>query len=139
MASDAVGKKKKEKDGKEPESYDDINQERSKGETDFIDAHGKKDTVADGDDAIKLLQIVRRVINKVNTSNNKLRKVIRISSSLLKHQSKTKKSKTEKVKNLSPKSLTTLMDMALKALKGQTVPEMKQIIASSEKERKASF
>ena len=48
MASDAVGKKKKEKDGKEPESYDDINQERSKGETDFIDAHGKKDTVADG-------------------------------------------------------------------------------------------
>ena len=28
MASDAVGKKKKEKDGKEPESYDDINQER---------------------------------------------------------------------------------------------------------------
>ena len=49
MASDAVGKKKKEKDGKEPESYDDINQERSKGETDFIDAHGKKDTVADGE------------------------------------------------------------------------------------------
>ena len=54
---------------------------------------------------LRLLQIVRRVINKVNMSNNKLRKVIRISSSLLKHQSKTKKSKTEKVKNLSPKSL----------------------------------
>ena len=30
---------------------------------------------------------------------------------------------------------STLMDMVLKALKGQTVPEMKQIIASSEKEK----
>ena len=30
---------------------------------------------------------------------------------------------------------STLMDMALKALKGQTVPEMKQIIASKEKEK----
>ena len=49
MAVDVKGKKKDDADGKEPEEYEDIAQNRSKGETDFIDAHGKKDVVVDGE------------------------------------------------------------------------------------------
>ena len=49
MAVDVKGKKKDDTDGKEPEEYEDIAQNRSKGETDFIDAHGKKDVVVDGE------------------------------------------------------------------------------------------
>ena len=47
----------------------------------------------------KLLRL-HKTLNKVNMLKVKLQKVIRISSSLQKHQLKTKKSKTEKVKNL---------------------------------------
>ena len=49
MGVDVKGKKKDDADGKEPEEYEDIAQNRSKGETDFIDAHGKKDVVVDGE------------------------------------------------------------------------------------------
>ena len=48
MAVDAVGKKKKEKDGSEEDERD----ENSEGEKDFVDAHGKKDVVVDGEKAI---------------------------------------------------------------------------------------
>ena len=49
MAVDAVGKKKKDKDGSEPDERDENNPE---GEKDFVDAHGKKDVVVDGEKAI---------------------------------------------------------------------------------------
>ena len=134
MASDAVGKKKKEKDGKEPESYDDINQERSKGETDFIDAHGKKDTVADGEKDAETTANSQK-------SNKQGKHVKQQTAKGDKNPIKSTEApvKDKEVKDgEGKKSVTkesTLMDMALKALKGQTVPEMKQIIASSEKEK----
>ena len=48
---------------------------------------------------------------------------------------KDKEVKDGEGKKSVTKEKKTLMDMALKALKGQTVPEMKQIIASSEKRK----
>ena len=134
MASDAVGKKKKEKDGKEPESYDDINQERSKGETDFIDAHGKKDTVADGE---KDAETTANSQKSNKQGKHVKQQTAKGDKNIIKSTEAPVKDKEVK-DGEGKKSVTkesTLMDMALKALKGQTVPEMKQIIASSEKER----
>ena len=189
MASDAVGKKKKEKDGKEPESYDDINQERSKGETDFIDAHGKKDTVADGEKDAETTANSQKSNKQGKHVKQQTAKgdknIIKSTEAPVKDKevkdgegkkSVTKES-TEQTECMDEKDFkphmmydpktgkgtmankyadhvkmdkmgythekpkeketkeSTLMDMALKALKGQTVPEMKQIIASSEKEK----
>ena len=134
MASDAVGKKKKEKDGKEPESYDDINQERSKGETDFIDAHGKKDTVADGE---KDAETTANSQKSNKQGKHVKQQTAKGDKNIIKSTEAPVKDKEVK-DGEGKKSVTkesTLMDMALKALKGQTVPEMKQIIASSEKEK----
>ena len=134
MASDAVGKKKKEKDGKEPESYDDINQERSKGETDFIDAHGKKDTVVDGE---KDAETTANSQKSNKQGKHVKQQTAKGDKNIIKSTEAPVKGKEVK-DGEGKKSVTkesTLMDMALKALKGQTVPEMKQIIASSEKEK----
>ena len=134
MAVDAVGKKKKEKDGKEPESYDDINQERSKGETDFIDAHGKKDTVADGE---KDAETTANSQKSNKQGKHVKQQTAKGDKNIIKSTEAPVKDKEVK-DGEGKKSVTkesTLMDMALKALKGQTVPEMKQIIASSEKEK----
>ena len=134
MASDAVGKKKKEKDGKEPESYDDINQERSKGETDFIDAHGKKDTVVDGE---KDAETTANSQKSNKQGKHVKQQTAKGDKNIIKSTEAPVKDKEVK-DGEGKKSVTkesTLMDMALKALKGQTVPEMKQIIASSEKEK----
>ena len=189
MASDAVGKKKKEKDGKEPESYDDINQERSKGETDFIDAHGKKDTVADGEKDAETTANSQKSNKQGKHVKQQTAKgdknIIKSTEAPVKDKevkdgegkkSVTKES-TEQTECMDEKDFkphmmydpktgkgtmakkyadhvkmdkmgythekpkeketkeSTLMDMALKALKGTTVPEMKQIIASKEKEK----
>ena len=134
MASDAVGKKKKEKDGKEPESYDDINQERSKGETDFIDAHGKKDTVVDGE---KDAETTANSQKSNKQGKHVKQQTAKGDKNIIKSTEAPVKDKEVK-DGEGKKSVTkesTLMDMALKALKGQTVPEMKQIIASSEKKK----
>jgi hypothetical protein len=53
MAVDAVGKKKKEKDGKEPDAEYGDQTDTPDGEKDFVDAHGKKEVAVDVDDAIK--------------------------------------------------------------------------------------
>ena len=189
MAVDAVGKKKKEKDGKEPESYDDINQERSKGETDFIDAHGKKDTIADGEkdaettansqksnkqgkhvkqqtakgdkNPIKSTEAPvkdkevkdgegKKSVTKESTEQTECMDEKDFKPHMMydpktgkgtmanKYADHVKMDKMgythEKPKEKETKE-STLMDMALKALKGTTVPEMKQIVASSEKEK----
>ena len=189
MAVDAVGKKKKEKDGKEPESYDDINQERSKGETDFIDAHGKKDTVVDGEKDAETTANSQKSNKQGKHVKQQTAKgdknIIKSTEAPVKDKevkdgegkkSVTKES-TEQTECMDEKDFkphmmydpktgkgtmankyadhvkmdkmgythekpkeketkeSTLMDMALKALKGTTVPEMKQIIASSEKEK----
>ena len=127
----ASGRKKKEKDGKEPESYEDISKERGTGETDFIDAHGKKDVAVDVNDAIK-----QTTKTAQDTKQGK-----HVKGQTAKGDTKPIKSTEAPVKDKEvkdgegKKSVTkesTLMDMALKALKGQTVPEMKQIIASKE-------
>ena len=184
--ADAVGKKKKEKDGKEPESYDDINQERSKGETDFIDAHGKKDTVADGEKDAETTANSQKSNKQGKHVKQQTAKgdknIIKSTEAPVKDKevkdgegkkSVTKES-TEQTECMDEKDFkphmmydpktgkgtmankyadhvkmdkmgythekpkeketkeSTLMDMALKALKGTTVPEMKQIIASKE-------
>ena len=189
MAVDAVGKKKKEKDGKEPESYDDINQERSKGETDFIDAHGKKDTIADGEkdaettansqksnkqgkhvkqqtakgdkNPIKSTEAPvkngevkdgegKKSVTKESTEQTECMDEKDFKPHMMydpktgkgtmanKYADHVKMDKMgythEKPKEKETKE-STLMDMAVKALKGTTVPEMKQIIASKEKEK----
>ena len=182
--ADAVGKKKKEKDGSDPESYDDINQERSKDETDFIDAHGKKDTVVDGEkdaetttDSQKSNKQGKHV--KQQTAKGD-KNVIKSTEAPVKDKevkdgegkkSVTKES-TEQTECMDEKDFkphmmydpktgkgtmaktyadhvkmdkmgythdapketkeSTLMDLAIKALKGTTVPEMKNIIASKE-------
>ena len=184
--ADAVGKKKKEKDGKEPESYDDINQERSKGETDFIDAHGKKDTVVDGEKDAETTANSQKSNKQGKHVKQQTAKgdknIIKSTEAPVKDKevkdgegkkSVTKES-TEQTECMDEKDFkphmmydpktgkgtmakkyadhvkmdkmgythekpkeketkeSTLMDMALKALKGTTVPEMKQIIASKE-------
>lgn len=184
MAVDVVGKKKKEKDGKEPESYDDINQERSKGETDFIDAHGKKDTVVDGEkdaetttdsqksnkqgkhvkqqtakgdkNPIKSTEAPvkdkevkdgegKKSVTKESTEQTECMDEKDFKPHMM-YDPKTGKGTMAKTyadhvkmdkmgyTHDAPKETkeSTLMDMALKALKGTTVPEMKNIIASKE-------
>ena len=182
--ADAVGKKKKEKDGSEPESYEDISKERGTGETDFIDAHGKKDTVVDGEkdaetttDSQKSNKQGKHV--KQQTAKGD-KNVIKSTEAPVKDKevkdgegkkSVTKES-TEQTECMDEKDFkphmmydpktgkgtmaktyadhvkmdkmgythdapketkeSTLMDLAVKALKGTTVPEMKNIIASKE-------
>ena len=48
--------KEDDTDGKEPEEYEDMRPNRSKGETDFIDGHGKKDMIVDGEKEAKKLK-----------------------------------------------------------------------------------
>ena len=128
MAVDAVGKKKKDKDGSEPDERDENNPE---GEKDFVDAHGKKDVVVDGEKAIDDTSKTAK-----DTKQGK-----HVKQQQAKGDSKPIKSTEAPVKNKevkdgegkqSIKTESTLMDMALQALKGKTVPEMKQIIASKE-------
>ena len=131
MAVDAVGKKKKDKDGSEPDERDENNPD---GEKDFVDAHGKKDVVVDGEKAIDDTSKTAK-----DTKQGK-----HVKQQQAKGDSKPIKSTEAPVKNKevkdgegkqSIKTESTLMDMALQALKGKTVPEMKQIIASTEKEK----
>ena len=128
MAVDAVGKKKKDKDGSEPDERDENNPD---GEKDFVDAHGKKDVVVDGEKAIDDTSKTAK-----DTKQGK-----HVKQQQAKGDSKPIKSTEAPVKNKevkdgegkqSIKTESTLMDMALQALKGKTVPEMKQIIASKE-------
>ena len=131
MAVDAVGKKKKDKDGSEPDERDENNPD---GEKDFVDAHGKKDVVVDGEKAIDDTSKTAK-----DTKQGK-----HVKQQQAKGDSKPIKSteapvKSKEVKDgegkQSIKTESTLMDMALQALKGKTVPEMKQIIASTEKQK----
>ena len=189
MAVDVKGKKKDDADGKEPEEYEDIAQNRSKGETDFIDAHGKKDVVVDGEkEAEKTADSQKKNKEGKHVAQQKAKgekNPIKSTEAPVKDKevkdgegkkSVTKES-TEQTECMDEKDFkphmmydpktgkgtmankyadhvkmdkmgythekpkeketkeSTLMDMALKALKGTTVPEMKQIIASKEKEK----
>jgi len=182
----ASGRKKKEKDGSDPESYEDISKERGTGETDFIDAHGKKDVVVDVEDAIKQTtktaqdtkqgkhvkgQTAKGDKNPIKSTEAPVKDKEVKDGEGKKSVTKESTEQTECVdeKDFKPHMMydpktgkgtmankyadhvrmdkmgythekpkeketkeSTLMDMALKALKGTTVPEMKQIIASKE-------
>ena len=182
----ASGRKKKEKDGSDPESYEDISKERGTGETDFIDAHGKKDVVVDVEDAIKQttktaqdtkqgkhvkgqtakgdknpIKSTEAPVKDKEVKDGEGKKSVTKESTEqtecmdekdfkphMMYDPKTGKGTMankyadhvrmdkmgythEKPKEKETKE-STLMDLALKALKGTTVPEMKQIIASKE-------
>ena len=141
MASDTVGKKKKVKDGSEPEEKGET---ASDGEKEFKDAHGKKDVAVDVDDAIKQTTKTAQDTKKGKHVKGQTAKgdknIIKSTEAPVKDKEvkdgEGKKSvKTEayhgdkKKKDDKEKSL---MDMALAALKGKTVPEMRNIIASKE-------
>jgi hypothetical protein len=135
MAVDAVGKKKKEKDGKEPDERDENNPE---GEKDFVDAHGKKDVVVDGEKAIDDTSKTAK-----DTKQGK-----HVKQQQAKGDSKPIKSTEAPVKDKevkdgegkqSIKTENTLMDLALKALSGKNIPEMKKIVASAKEENKNPF
>ena len=182
----ASGRKKKEKDGSDPESYEDISKERGTGETDFIDAHGKKDVVVDVEDAIKQTtktaqdtkqgkhvkgQTAKGDKNPIKSTEAPVKDKEVKDGEGKKSVTKESTEQTECVdeKDFKPHMMydpktgkgtmankyadhvrmdkmgythekpkeketkeSTLMDLALKALKGTTVPEMKQIIASKE-------
>ena len=144
MASDTVGKKKKVKDGSEPEEKGET---ASDGEKEFKDAHGKKDVAVDVDDAIKqttkTAQDTKQGKHVKGQTAKGDKNIIKSTEAPVKDKEvkdgEGKKSvKTEayhgdkKKKDDKEKSL---MDMALAALKGKTVPEMRNIIASQEKEK----
>ena len=141
MASDTVGKKKKVKDGSEPEEKGET---ASDGEKEFKDAHGKKDVAVDVDDAIKQTTKTAQDTKKGKHVKGQTAKgdknIIKSTEAPVKDKEvkdgEGKKSvKTEayhgdkKKKDDKEKSL---MDMVLAALKGKTVPEMRNIIASKE-------
>ncbi len=132
MAVDAIGKKKKEKDGSEPDERDENNPE---GEKDFVDAHGKKDVVVDGekaiDDTSKTAKDTKQGKHVKQQQAKGDSKPIKSTEAPVKGEKEPKEGEGKK----SIKTESTLMDMALQALKGKTVPEMKQIIASTEKEK----
>ena len=129
---DAVGKKKKKKTV--------LNQMQNGNQTDtaekekeFKDAHGKKDVAVDVDDAIK----------QTTKTAQDTKKGKHVKGQTAKGDTKPIKStrpvKDKEVKDgegkKSIKTESTLMDLAVQALKGKTVPEMKQIIASKEKDK----
>ena len=132
MAVDAVGKKKKEKDGSEPDERDENNPE---GEKDFVDAHGKKDVVVDGekaiDDTSKTAKDTKQGKHVKQQQAKGDSKPIKSTEAPVKGEKEPKEGEGKK----SVKTESTLMDMAVQALKGKTVPEMKNIIASKEKDR----
>ena len=63
---DAVGKKKKEKDGSEPDAEYGNQADTAEKEKEFKDAHGKKDVAVDVDDAIKQTTKTAQDTKKVN-------------------------------------------------------------------------
>ena len=96
MAVDAVGKKKKDKDGSEQDERDENNAD---GEKDFVDAHGKKDVVVDGEKAI---DDTSKTAKDTKQGKHVKQQQAKGDSRLLnlQKQSKAKKSKTEKVNSL---------------------------------------
>ena len=132
MAVDAVGKKKKQKDGSEPEEKGENNPE---GEKDFVDAHGKKEVAVDVDDAIKqttkTAQDTKQCKHVKGQTAKGDKNIIPSTKAPVKGEKEVKDGEGKK----SVTKESTLMDLAVQALKGKTVPEMKQIIASQEKEK----
>ena len=132
MAVDAVGKKKKQKDGSEPEEKGENNPE---GEKDFVDAHGKKEVAVDVDDAIKqttkTAQDTKQGKHVKGQTAKGDKNIIPSTKAPVKGEKEVKDGEGKK----SVTKESTLMDLAVQALKGKTVPEMKQIIASQEKEK----
>ena len=132
MAVDAVGKKKKDKDGSEPDERDENNPE---GEKDFVDAHGKKEVAVDVDDAIKqttkTAQDTKQGKHVKGQTAKGDKNIIPSTKAPVKGEKEVKDGEGKK----SVTKESTLMDLAVQALKGKTVPEMKQIIASQEKEK----
>ena len=135
MAVDAVGRKKKEKDGSEPEEKGENNPE---GEKDFVDAHGKKDVAVDVDDAIKQTTKTAQDTKKGKHVKGQTAKgdtnIIPSTKAPVKGEKEVKDG--EGKKSITKES--TLMDMAIAAMKGKTVPEMAKIV-SSKKENKNPF
>lgn len=137
MGVDAVGKKKKEKDGSEP---DDRSENSPEGETDFIDAHGKKDTVADGEkDAETSADNQKKNKQGKHVTQQKAKgdaKPIKSTEAPVKGEKEVKDGEGKK----SIKTENTLMDLALKAMAGKSIPEMAKIVASTQrKEDKSPF
>ena len=135
MAVDAVGKKKKEKDGSEPEEKGET---ASDGEKGFKDAHGKKDVAVDVDDAIKQTTKTAQDTKKGKHVKGQTAKgdtnIIPSTKAPVKGEKEVKDG--EGKKSITKES--TLMDMAIAAMKGKTVPEMAKIV-SSKKENKNPF
>lgn len=132
MASDTVGKKKKVKDGSEPEEKGET---ASDGEKEFKDAHGKKDVAVDVDDAIKQTTKTAQDTKKGKHVKGQTAKgdtnIIPSTKAPVKGEKEVKDGEGKK----SVTKESTLMDLAVQALKGKTVPEMRNIIASQEKEK----
>ena len=135
MAVDAVGKKKKEKDGSEPEEKGET---ASDGEKGFKDAHGKKDVAVDVDDAIKQTTKTAQDTKKGKHVKGQTAKgdtnIIPSTKAPVKGEKEVKDGEGKK----SVTKESTLMDMAIAAMKGKTVPEMAKIV-SSKKEDKNPF
>ena len=135
MAVDAVGKKRKEKDGSEPEEKGET---ASDGEKGFKDAHGKKDVAVDVDDAIKQTTKTAQDTKKGKHVKGQTAKgdtnIIPSTKAPVKGEKEVKDG--EGKKSITKES--TLMDMAIAAMKGKTVPEMAKIV-SSKKENKNPF
>jgi len=135
MAVDAVGKKKKEKDGSEPEEKGET---ASDGEKGFKDAHGKKDVAVDVDDAIKQTTKTAQDTKKGKHVKGQTAKgdtnIIPSTKAPVKGEKEVKDGEGKK----SVTKESTLMDMAIAAMKGKTVPEMTKIV-SSKKENKNPF
>ena len=132
MASDTVGKKKKVKDGSEPEEKGET---ASDGEKEFKDAHGKKDVAVDVDDAIKQ---TTKTAQDTKQGKHVKGQTAKGDKNIIPSTKAPVKGEREVKDGEGKKSVTkesTLMDLAVQALKGKTVPEMKQIIASQEKEK----
>ena len=143
--SDAVGKKKKPKDGDEPDAEYGDQADTPEGEKDFVDAHDKKMKVAvDVDDAIKqttkTAQDTKQGKHVKGQTAKGDKNIIKSTEAPVKDKEvkdgEGKKSvKTESYngdKKKKDDKEKSLMDMALAALKGKTVPEMRNIIASKE-------
>ena len=136
MAVDAVGKKKKQKDGSEPEEKGENNPE---GEKDFVDAHGKKDVVVDGekaiDDTSKTAKDTKQGKHVKQQQAKGDSKPIKSTEAPVKGEKEPKEGEGKK----SIKTENTLMDLALKALSGKNIPEMKKIVASAKEQNKNPF
>jgi hypothetical protein len=136
MAVDAVGKKKKEKDGSEPEEKGENNPE---GETDFVDAHGKKDVVVDGekaiDDTSKTAKDTKPGKHVKQQQAKGDSKPIKSTEAPVKGEKEPKEGEGKK----SIKTENTLMDLAIKALSGKNVPEMRKIVASAKEDNRNPF